>query len=90
MSNLHAANFLQAAAGVLDKIESTFRCIHIHARNIGGLCSIQNIAIPNIIELTFANNSKFQFTDDDEIYPTAIDVPTASNMADVYLGKCIY
>lgn len=90
MSNLHAANFLQAAAGVLDRIESNFRCIHIHARNIGGLCSVQNIAIPNIIELTYANRSKFEFTDDDEIYPTAIDVPTASNMADIYLGRFIY
>lgn len=90
MANLHAANFLQAASKACDKIESDFCCVHIHARNTGGLCSVQNVAIPNIVELTFANKRKFQFVDSDEVYPTPIDTQTTEELPDIYLGNFVY
>jgi hypothetical protein len=79
-----------AALKTIDKIETVFLCIHIHARNTGGLCNVQNIAIPNIVELTYANKGRYKFTEVNEIYPTEIDVPASGDIPDIHLGNFVF
>jgi hypothetical protein len=87
--NLHRlgeAAFLSIAREVFMKLSNNFIVVHIHANNCGQLFNIANIALPDVIEITFVNNDRYIAKDGIELFPTALDMANLPSSPDIYLG----
>jgi hypothetical protein len=76
-----------------DRIRRTFSAIyethqpvHIHANNYGVIFNVDNIPIPDVIEVTYANRDLYKFKPSDDIYPTPLDQPNNPETPDIFLG----
>ena len=72
---------------VLVKLRSMFDVVHVHGNNWGKLNVIANVAVPEAIELTFANRSIYECGETNEIFPTALDQPNFNARPDIFLGN---
>jgi methyltransferase FkbM-like protein len=75
------------AKSAMEKLSRDFQVVHVHANNSMPFISVGNVPFPNILEVTFANRARYQFTDSDELFPTALDRPNWPGGADLYLGR---
>ena len=87
LHKLHDSQFYDNVCRVFTKLHDLFVVFHVHANNFGSIVNIGNVAIPQTLEVSFANRSCYSFKDSDEIFPTAIDKPNNSSVADIYLGR---
>ena len=86
LHKLHDPQFYDTALRVFQKLRDLFVVFHVHANNFGSIVNIGNVALPQTLEISFANRSCYSFKDNDESFPTAIDKPNNSSVADIYLG----
>ena len=86
LHKLHDPGFYDTALRVFKKLHDLFAVFHVHANNFGSIVNIGNVALPQTLEISFANRSCYSFKDNDESFPTAIDRPNNSSVADIYLG----
>jgi hypothetical protein len=87
---LDRESFRSRAERVFRGIYHTHTCIHIHGNNYGGFAIVNNIPIPNVIEVTYALKSKFNFIESDDIFPTYLDDPCKQEEPDLFLGNFKY
>ena len=87
LHKLHDSQFYDNVFRVFTKLHSLFVVFHVHANNFGSIVNIGNVAIPQTLEVSFANRGCYSFKDSDESFPTAIDRPNDSSVADIYLGR---
>lgn len=74
----------------LRKLSKFYAPIHVHANNYAGLSIVANVALPNVIEVTFANRAIYEFEKTDELFPGSLDAPCDTNRPDLYLGNFRY
>ena len=86
LHKLHDPQFYDTALRVFKKLHDLFVVFHVHANNFGSIVNIGNVAIPQTLEISFANRSCYSFKDTHESFPTAIDRPNNPHVADIYLG----
>jgi hypothetical protein len=89
-SNAANSNWRDRAMRVLTKLNDVFQIVHLHGNNWSPLNVIANVPFPDVIELTFANRSMYQFQDEIEIYPTSIDRPNHPDRPDIFLGSLCF
>lgn len=70
----------------LEKLHAHYVVAHIHANNFGGVSHIAGVTLPNVVEVTFANRSRYQIEETDELFPHPLDAPCDPNRADIWLG----
>jgi hypothetical protein len=87
MSLLLDADFYKRALRVFKKLHSHFGVYHVHGNNHGEIVSIANIAIPDVIEISFANRSLYKLIETKELFPTPLDSPCNRSLADIRLGS---
>ena len=46
--------------------------------------------VPEVLEITFANRSRYSFVAADEMFPGALDAPNYPYLPDIHLGKFAY
>ena len=80
----------ERARRVFEKITSRFAAVHLHANNHCGINSVANIPVPEVLEITFANRSRYSFVAADEMFPGALDAPNYPYLPDIHLGKFAY
>jgi hypothetical protein len=78
------------ARRVFEKITGQFGVVHVHANNHCGLNSVANIPVPEVLEITFANRSRYRLVSADEIFPGPLDAPNYPYLPDIHLGKFVY
>jgi hypothetical protein len=78
------------ARRVFEKITGQFGVVHVHANNHCGLNSVANTAVPEVLEITFANRSRYQLVPGDEMFPSPLDAPNYPYLPDIHLGKFVY
>jgi FkbM family methyltransferase len=71
----------------LSNLNTSHQCIHVHANNNGELCNIDNVPVPQVLEVTYANRMRYKFSTTDEIFPTPIDQPNKKEVPDIFLGS---
>ncbi len=71
---------------VFEKLSRSFFVCHVHANNAGGIELLGGVAVPHILELTFANRHIYERIDTKELFPTVIDAPNIASKADYRLG----
>jgi hypothetical protein len=80
----------ERARRVFEKITCHFGAIHLHANNHCGINSIANIPVPEVLEITFANRSRYNLVTTDEMFPSLLDAPNYPYLPDIHLGKFAY
>lgn len=76
---------------VLEKLNKYFQCVHIHGQDVAPIVRIGSDKIlPNYIEATYLNKSKYEFTNDKCILPLPIDMSTYEHRREIYLGNWSY
>ncbi len=83
-------NWLQRATRVLRKLTMNFRVFHVHANNWSPMVTIANVYFPDVLEVSFANRNRYQFTRSDSLFPTPLDRPNDPRFPDLYLGAFRY
>ena len=87
LSKLSNSGFLDLAGRCLRKITSRFFVCHVHANNFGEIINVSNLALPDILEVTFANRMRYQPVDENRLFPTELDMPNQAGRADIFLGS---
>ena len=62
-------NWIANAQHVFAKLTRQFAVVHVHANNYTPLYNIANIPVPAVLEITFANRSRYRLEPADEIFP---------------------
>jgi methyltransferase FkbM-like protein len=71
---------------VLDKLRRHFEVVHVHGNNALPMVNVANVALPALLEVTFANRRHYQFVETNEVFPTALDQPNIPGMPEMRLG----
>ena len=87
LHKLYDPQFYDTAFRVFKKLNAAFVVFHVHANNCGSIVNIGNVAIPQTLEISFANRNCYSFKDAHESFPTSIDRPNNPYVADIYLGN---
>jgi hypothetical protein len=87
MSLLLDVGFYGRALRVLKKLHSCFGVFHVHGNNHADIVNVANVAIPDVIEISFANRSLYNLIETRELFPTPLDSPCNKSLADIYLGS---
>jgi hypothetical protein len=87
LHKLYDAQIYEIAFRVFKKLNEAFGVFHVHANNYGHIVNIGNVALPQSLEVSFANRSCYSFKNTYEIFPTPIDRPNNPSAADIYLGN---
>ena len=71
----------------LDNINKTHQAVHIHANNFctGVMCNGK--FLPDVLEVTYLNRSKYDFGPYSGELPSALDMPNDFECPDIYLGR---
>jgi hypothetical protein len=87
LSKLVEPLFYRRAARVFEKLAHTHGVIHVHGNNFSPLVVVENIALPDVIEITFAARQRYALTDTDELFPGPLDAPNNPKRPDIRLGS---
>lgn len=83
-------NFLDMAFTVelLKKINITHTLVHVHANNNASYLQMEGMGIfPNLLELTYLRNDKYNFVEDENIFlPKDFDQPCIPMYPEIKLG----
>lgn len=83
---LRDERFHARARRVFTKLADHFAVVHVHANNYGALSRISGKAIPDTLEVTYANRARYTFEAADEEFPTPLDAADNPFCADIKLG----
>ena len=74
---------------VLNKINATHQCVHLHANGGGVPLWIGGLVIPALLEVTYIRRRDVEgaLIPNERQFPTAIDHPTFKGWPDIYLGR---
>lgn len=70
----------------IEQLNRHFQSVHVHGNNHSPFVTVHHVAIPDVLEVTFASRRRFSFTDSVETFPTAIDMPNRRFAQDLWLG----
>lgn len=87
LANMYDANNVRKA---FLNLTASHNVVHIHANNFAGWQVVGGIPVPAVIEVTMIRKDEGSFSVSDEVFPTPLDMPCNSNLADMYLGRFEY
>lgn len=71
----------------LSKLRETHFPFHIHANNWGEYPIVCGVPVPDVVEVSYANDAYFDSKASKETFPTTLDCPNKANKQDYYLGR---
>ena len=74
----------------LMNLTKSHRVVHVHANNFAPVMVMGGFSIPNVLELTLVRKDAGEFVPSTEVFPTELDMPCASDRADIYLGTFVF
>lgn len=78
----------QRKINALEKLNKTHQLIHLHGNNCGYQLTIGGALIPDVIEVTYVNKSKYKTVEDTELdLPNHLDYPNDLGRKDIMLGN---
>lgn len=88
-SEIDDAVWYNRSLAVVEKLHRLFDVIHIHPNNYSRWITIGNIPFPELVEVTYANRSRYAFEATDESFPTPLDSPNEPNRPELHLGPFV-
>jgi hypothetical protein len=86
LARLNQASWQEQIERSLKKLRLSHVPFHVHGNNWGDFSIVCGVPVPDVIEISFANRSRFTFLQNQEIFPTALDHPCKLDVPDYYLG----
>lgn len=86
LTRLIDGEFGERIARVLAKLDATHAVVHVHANNCGPYRLVENVPVPDVIELTYARRDSYELDLSGEIFPTELDRPCNAEWAEIVLG----
>jgi hypothetical protein len=86
LSQLENPRFRARAKRVFEKLARSFAVVHVHGNNYRRICSVANVPLPEVLEVTFASRARYRFTENRDTFPTPLDAPCCPGLADIALG----
>lgn len=77
----------ERALTVLERLDRAFSVVHVHGNNCSPWTILGGVPFPELLEVTYASRSRYEFKPADEIFPTLLDSPNDPNVADFFLGR---
>lgn len=73
---------------LLEKINKTHSVIHVHGNNSGCLLKVGDTIFPDVLEVSYVNNNKYEIIDGDDniMLPIELDAPNDQGRKDIVLG----
>jgi len=90
LSHLAQDAFRARARRVFEKLASRFAPVHLHGNNCGKIYIVANVALPDILEISFVSRARYSFNDSDERFPTPLDAPNNPALPEIVLGAFRY
>lgn len=87
LSEMHHANNVRRA---LDNLTASHKVVHVHANNFSPWAIVGGVPVPTVLELTLLRHDMAEMAPSDEVFPTPLDMPCNSRVADFYLGRFAY
>lgn len=87
LDRLADKDFRDRALRCYAKLAEIFFVCHVHANNCGNLFNVGNIALPESLEVTFANKNRYAARETAELFPGPLDMPNQEGRADIFLGS---
>jgi hypothetical protein len=86
----HNIQFNESRIEMIEKLAMTHTPVHFHINNHGDIFhymqTLRLIYQPNVIEVTFARNNDFVFSQCNNYFPTPLDAANVRNKPDVPIG----
>lgn len=82
----HYKPWWQRTQRVLKKLSKQFALVHVHANNSAAITSIDNMLLPNVLEMTFVNRDVYRIAPSNERFPAALDTPCDPRQPEIALG----
>ena len=79
-------NTMVKRAEILEKLNRTHQCIHVHANNYGTLGIVGGVLLPDVMEITYVRRADHTFETSECAYPTSLDMPCRKEAPDFFLG----
>ncbi len=86
LSYLADLTFRARAQRVFGKLHRLFAVVHVHGNNCCRSVNVCNIALPDLLEVTFASRARYSFVESNETFPTPLDNPNCPNVPSIVLG----
>jgi FkbM family methyltransferase len=86
LSHLSDLTFRARAHRVFGKLHRLFAVVHVHGNNCCRSVNVCNIALPDLLEVTFASRSRYSFLESNETFLTPLDTPNCPNVPSIVLG----
>ena len=71
------------ATFVIKKLLRSFRVVHLHGNNNEPITKLGTVKFPSVIEVTFANRSRYLFEKTKASFPTSLDSPNSPERPDL-------
>jgi len=82
--------WLVVAQRVLSRLYRTHAVHHVHANNWGEFRVIANVAVPDVLEVSYVRRDRVRLAPSSAIYPTALDAPCHPDRPDIFLGNFVF
>ncbi|WAV99782.1 FkbM family methyltransferase [Oxalobacter aliiformigenes] len=71
---------------VLEKLNKTHQCIHVHGNNYGPRKCSNKLVIPHALEVLYARKESYEFLPSQHFYPREFDMPCNPYADEIILG----
>ena len=86
LSRLVEPEFRGRVVKGLRNLAAQFAAVHVHGNNCADMYVVENVPIPDVIEMAFVNRARYAVEPSFEIFPTPLDTPNVIERPDIVLG----
>jgi hypothetical protein len=83
---LRYQDFSDVAAQTLGKLRATHFPFHVHGNNHGYFEILCGVPVPDVLEVSYARRTRYNFEPSTELFPTVLDYPNHPHLPDFHLG----
>jgi hypothetical protein len=89
LGKFSASEWRDRAMGCLEQLTAAHQCIHVHGNNAvtRSFTIVGGIPFPSVLEATFVLRDRYDFEEETDAFPTALDAPNTAKRAELFLGR---
>ena len=86
LTQIGNAETAREVVGVLERLNRSHQCVHVHANNWGWIGLLGGVLLPDTLEVSYVRRAGHRFIPTDRVFPTKLDMPCNPGTPDYFLG----
>lgn len=82
-------SFFNIANALVSKLEQHFVIVHAHPNNNSGVCEVNLVRFPRVVELTLLRKDYFRGSSEDILLPHSLDFPCSTDLPEIFLEDIV-